>query len=198
MSVPSPSPAPRPAQPSAADISDAPLTPALAFQCRACRAIVGDSSLVDCSVRSLGVVALTGVCGVAVGSAPRAATLPPPSDGGPGGGEVAGCVSLACAGCGASLGTRYGADLPPRLARLASLFCLRVDALASHALGAADLLARPGEAANKRAAAAAPSAAATDVALLAARLAELEDELVKVQGVVLVHHERLAGLEAGG
>ena len=196
MSVPSPAPATRPAVPSAPDVSDAPLTPALAFQCRACRAIVGDSTRFDCSVRSLGVVALTGVRGVAVGAAPRAAA---PSDGAPGGREVAAGVPLACAECGAALGARYGAaDLPPHLARVAALFCLRVDALASHALGAADLLARPGEAANKRAAAAAPSAAATDVALLAARLAELEDELVKVQGVVLAHHERLAGLEAGG
>ena len=136
-------------------------------------------------------------------TAPHAATLPPPSDGGGGGGEAAGCVSLACSGCGAPLGRRYGGDVPPRLARVAGLFCLEVDALASHELGSVDLLARPKAAGGRTGAAAgAPTTTTTppadDTATLAARLAALEDELVRVQGVVLAQNERLERLEDGG
>lgn len=41
------------------DVSTAPLPP-FVFQCRACRQVVGDSTNLDCSVRSLACVALTG------------------------------------------------------------------------------------------------------------------------------------------
>lgn len=142
----------------------------------------------------------TAVCGVTVDTAPRAATLPPPTNGGSGGGEAAGCVSLACSGCGAPLGRRYGGDVPPRLARVAGLFCLEVDALASHELGSADLLARPKAGGGAAAGATTTTAPlpADDTATLAARLAALEDELVRVQGVVLAQNERLERLEGGG
>jgi hypothetical protein len=49
-----------PAPPAAADVSTAPLPTPLVFQCRACRAVVGDSLAFVASVRSLGCVVLNG------------------------------------------------------------------------------------------------------------------------------------------
>jgi hypothetical protein len=107
-------------------------------------------------------------------------------------------VGLAGAGCGAALGQRFGSDLPPRLARVAGLFCLSVDALTSHELGCAELLARrTGEGgASVRGGGKPAPAAPADVAALTARLAALEDEVVRVQGVLLAQNERLGRLES--
>ena len=123
-------------------------------------------------------------------------------------------VSLSCSGCGAALGKRFGErGLPSRLVRLAGLFCLEVDSISSYELGKPELVAAVVSSAGKREAAAAAAASAATAALatttatpptgkdslalssLLTRVAELEEELMKVQNVVLGHNEALANLQ---
>ena len=124
-------------------------------------------------------------------------------------------VSLSCSGCGAALGKRFGErGLPSRLVRLAGLFCLEVDSISSYELGKPELVAAVVSSAGKREAAAAAAAASAATAALATttatpptgkdslalsslltRVAELEEELMKVQNVVLGHNEALATLQ---
>ena len=177
---------------------------------------------------------LSGASGLTVDPHPQATVLPrdagpsgrastaasdgeDESGGGGGGGTAAvAFVSLSCSGCGAALGKRFGErGLPPRLARLAGLFCLEVDSISSYELGKPELVAAVStagkrEAAMDAAAAAAATAAATTTATatttpsskdslalssLLSRVAELEEELLKVQNVVLGHNEALANLQ---
>lgn len=120
-------------------------------------------------------------------------------------------VSLSCSGCGATLGKRFGErGLPPRLERIAGLFCLEVESISSYELGKPEMVAAVVSAGTREAAAAAAAAAASTDAAAAAtpnsgdalalssllsRVAELEEELVKVQNVVLGHNEALARLQ---
>lgn len=119
-------------------------------------------------------------------------------------------VSLSCSGCGATLGKRFGErGLPPRLERIAGLFCLEVESISSYELGKPEMVAAVVSAGKREAAAAAAAAASTDAAAAAtpnsgdalalssllSRVAELEEELVKVQNVVLGHNEALARLQ---
>ena len=111
-------------------------------------------------------------------------------------------VSLSCSGCGAALGKRFGErGLPARLRRIAGLFCLEVDSISSYELGKPELVAAVSSAAGKREGAGAPTTTtpngkdALALSSLLSRVAELEEELVKVQNVVLGHNEALANLQ---
>ncbi len=117
------------------DVSTAPLPTPLVFQCRACRAVLGDSMAFAASVRSLGCVLLTGEGGRERGEgnrhprvslplplplnhflptlslSPGASSLtldaPPAAITLPGWLHPTMATTLTCAGCGAAVGRRH-------------------------------------------------------------------------------------------
>lgn len=159
---------------------------------------------------------LSGASGLTVDPHPQATVLPRDAAGPSGrvasddeSGSAATAVafvSLACSGCGAALGKRFGErGLPARLARIAGLFCLEVDSISSYELGKPELVAAVSTAGKREEAAMAAATTTTTttepngkdslaLSSLLSRVAELEEELVKVQNVVLGHNEALAAL----
>lgn len=163
---------------------------------------------------------IPGASGLTVDPHPQATVLPSDGKAERNGGEeetstaAVAFVPLSCSGCGAALGKRFGErGLPPRLARIAGLFCLEVDSISSYELGKPELVAAVSSSGKQREAAGATGATeatttgATEngekdssmaLSSLLSRVAELEEELMKVQNVVLGHNETLSRLQGQG
>ena len=168
--------------PSAGGVVTRPPEPPLVVQCAGCKAILGDTTSTFKALHyGMRTVTLRGAVGVKVaGGDERRA----------GRGPDAGSAfrELSCVGCGKLVGKIYTAT-PAGLDPLRDGFTFSPDAVDTFQLGTCDLLLGD----DPSGPAAAGPAADPD---LARKYAELEEQMLKVENLMLLYNERLEKLEA--
>ncbi|EWM29646.1 protein mis18-alpha [Nannochloropsis gaditana] len=169
-----------PPAPDASSANDATVTAYVVFQCAECRRIVGDSLGLSSADEELRHITLRGACGIVRGPCTRTSEE----------GNDRGSTfhELFCEGCSTLLGKVY-LTTPPRLDGARNLFTLSTDALESFELGTYDHVC---EVPQPAMAAPIPS---SECGESKTSIEAMQMELVKVQNMMLVFHDRISGLE---
>ncbi|KAK9831829.1 hypothetical protein WJX84_001431 [Apatococcus fuscideae] len=149
----------------------------MVFFCSACRNILSDSQLYLTSHKDENVISVTGVCGASAVQSKQGR----PGD-----------TVLICQHCKAEVGKL----MPGQSDSGRTAIWLHVSAISSHQLGTCDLRMPGSEHQNLSEGAADGAPGLGDTAGMRAMLQQQQTELLQVQSMLLLHHERLLQLEA--